>query len=173
MIEYWKKLLLWKCISILPVSLEEKCFWQSVFYPFHLIMHIDIYPGTSAAASLLLLNQLSTNAAPRLHPTVPHLPNVFSLFSLLIFQINFWSKDNCCRVKRPIAWQPERPLPLVLLSKWQCHNLAENTNAHRTYVFQEQSWVHPGVTILTSGLRTSYETLAMELLHAFLKRAPV
>lgn len=31
---------------------------------FHLIMHLDIYPGTSAVALLLILNQLSTCPFP-------------------------------------------------------------------------------------------------------------
>lgn len=172
MIEYWKKLLLWKCISILPVSLEEKCFWQSVFSPFHLIMHIDIYTGTSAAASLLLSNQPSTSPAPWLHPPVPHLPSLFSLFSLLIFQLNFWSKDNCCRVKRQIACKPELPLPLVLLTKWQCHNPAENTDTHRTCILQEQSTPRGHYSRTLCLERHTYETLATELSHAFLKRAP-
>lgn len=84
MIECWKRLLLWKCISILPVSPEEKCFWQSVFYLFHLIMHIDIYPGTSAIALLLVLNQGSTSPTSWLQFST-HPPQTCLVYVLCLF----------------------------------------------------------------------------------------
>lgn len=84
MIECWKRLLLWKCISILPVSPEEKCFWQSVFYLFHFIMHIDIYPGTSAVALLLVLNQGSTSPTSWLQFST-HPPQTCLVYVLCLF----------------------------------------------------------------------------------------
>lgn len=46
------------------VSRREMLLTVYILPLFHLIMHIDIYPGTSAIVLLLILNQLSTCPLP-------------------------------------------------------------------------------------------------------------
>lgn len=68
---------------------------------FHLIMHIDIYPGISAPDLLLLSSQLSTCPFPKFWVFL--LPSVHFIFFvssyLLIFQIKFRNEDKSCKVQ--------------------------------------------------------------------------
>lgn len=114
--KHWKRLL-WKSISILPRSLvEKKLFWQSIFLPlFHLIMHIDVYPGTSGhcfTSDFKWLMHLPYPMSPILHTPARF---VFSDPVKLFLNMHFWSKSTWCGVKKA------RPLKTVynFRVKWE------------------------------------------------------
>lgn len=124
---------------------------------FHLIMHIDIYPGTPAVA-VLIWSQLST--CPFLWLQFPQHPlSWFSLFVLiyLFFNLIFEARINVAEWKHKYPEKLEynsgskwEPFALVLLTKWQCHNPNENkhTDTHMTYIIQEQNRLRGDFIIL-------------------------